>query len=175
MEKKTSTTSDDTRRVARDVTSSALAQPRQGERRYASPLPSPRVSQVVRVILRDFQEILHANVRHEVEELHLGLAPANLDGAILEDLRDAILIEPVPVRGDALRDDAREGNVVLGVLEEEVPAGAGVGAVQVRRSGREERGRGGGAREGSAGVDADRATRATVRRARNEMRERTIR
>ena len=44
-------------------------------------LPSPRISQIVRVILRDLQEILHAHVRHEVEEL-LGLAPANLDGAI---------------------------------------------------------------------------------------------
>lgn len=82
---------------------------------------------------------MHAHVRHEVEELHLGLAPANLDGAILEDLRDADLIEPVSVRGDALRDDAREGDVVLGVLEEKVPASARVGSIQVRRSGREER------------------------------------
>ena len=117
-------------------------------------LPSSASSQIVRVILRDLQEILHAHVRHEVEELHLGLAPANLDGAILEDLRDADLIEPVSVRGDALRDDAREGDVVLGVLEEKAPASARVGSIQVRRSGgRSERASG-----GSAGVDAERAT-----------------
>ena len=79
-------------------------------------------SQVVSVVLGDLEEILDAYVGHEVEELHRSFSPAYLHGTIFQYLQDVVLVEPVATVGDGLRDDARQGNVILGVPEEEMPS-----------------------------------------------------
>mmetsp|Transcript_5149 Transcript_5149/g.19366 ORF Transcript_5149/g.19366 Transcript_5149/m.19366 type:complete len:235 (+) Transcript_5149:600-1304(+) len=88
----------------------------------ATPPLARTASQVVRVPFADLHEVLHHDVGHQVVQRHLRLPSSDLHGAVLEDVLDGRLLEPVAVVGDGGLDDARERDVVLGVSQEQVPA-----------------------------------------------------
>ena len=88
----------------------------------ATPPLARTSSQVVRVPFADLHEVLHHDVGHQVVQHHLRLASSDLHRAVLEDVLDGRLLEPVAVVRDGGLDDARERDVVLGVSQEQVPA-----------------------------------------------------